>query len=207
MSRSAGARYASSHGGAVSATAGPPPCDRNSSRATVKNVFRALVSVSRPPRLAWPARPASPARPPSPAALERRACACRTADGRGLRREILTRVDEPIAFELVLLVVQLAVAAALCDQLVVRPSLDDLPGFEDQDLIRALDGRQPVRDDERGASAPQRFQAVLDQCLALAVEARRRFVENQDFGVGQDRPRDGHPLPLSARQAHAAFAD
>ena len=43
-----------------------------------------------------------------------------------LRREVLARIDEPIALEAVLLVVQLPVAPALREQLVVRAALDDL---------------------------------------------------------------------------------
>ena len=54
---------------------------------------------------------------------------------------------------------------------------------------------------------PQCPQAVLDERFALAVEARRRFVQDEDFRVGQDRPRDRHALTLSARQPDAAFAD
>ena len=92
-------------------------------------------------------------------------------------------------------------------QVLVRPALDDLAAFEHQDLVGAADGRQPVRDDERRAALPQRLQAVLNQRLALAVEARRRFVENQDARVRQNRARDRHALPLSAGQAHAALAD
>ena len=53
----------------------------------------------------------------------------------------------------------------------------------------------------------ERPQAVLDQRLALAVEARRRLVEDQDPRVGQDRARDRHALALAARQLHAALAD
>ena len=53
----------------------------------------------------------------------------------------------------------------------------------------------------------QRLQAVLDQRLALAVEARRRLVENQDARVGENRARDRDALPLAARQPHAALAD
>ena len=51
------------------------------------------------------------------------------------------------------------------------------------------------------------LQAVLDQRLALAVEARRRFVEDQDARVGEDRARDRDALALAARQPHAALAD
>ena len=53
----------------------------------------------------------------------------------------------------------------------------------------------------------QRAQAVLDQRLALAVEARGRLVEHQDARVGQDRARDRDALALPARQLDAALAD
>src|SRR5450830_219600 len=65
------------------------------------------------------------------------------------RREVLARVDELVGFEVVLLVVERAVAAAQRDELRVRAPLDDLAVLEDQDLVRAADRRQPVRDDER----------------------------------------------------------
>ena len=55
--------------------------------------------------------------------------------------------------------------------------------------------------------AAQRAQAVLDQRLALAVEARGRLVEDQDARIGEDRARDRDALALAARQLHAALAD
>ena len=51
------------------------------------------------------------------------------------------------------------------------------------------------------------LQAVLNQRFALAVEARGRFVENQDRRVGENRARDRDALALAARQPHAALAD
>src|SRR5215510_8681120 len=83
-----------------------------------------------------------------------------------LRREVLAVVDEAIGLELVLLVVQRAVAAAERDELRVRAALDDLALLEHEDLIRAADRREAVRDDERRAPAPQRLEAVLDHRLA-----------------------------------------
>ena len=50
-------------------------------------------------------------------------------------------------------------------------------------------------------------QAVLDQRLALAVEARRGLVEDQDARVGENRARDRDALALPARQLDAALAD
>ena len=55
--------------------------------------------------------------------------------------------------------------------------------------------------------AAQRVQAVLDQRLALAVEARGRLVEDEDARVGEDRARDRDALALAARELHAALAD
>src|SRR6185436_14471142 len=72
-----------------------------------------------------------------------------------LRRKVLARVDEAIGLELVLLVVQLAVAAVEREQLLVRAALDDLAGFEHENLVGAADGREAMGDDERGAPRPQ----------------------------------------------------
>src|SRR5207253_10328517 len=99
------------------------------------------------------------------------------------------------------------VPAALREQLLVRAALDDLAVLEHENLVRALNRRQPVGDDERRASLSQRLQAVLDHRLALAVEARRRFVEDEDARVGENRARDRHALALAARQPDAALAD
>ena len=125
----------------------------------------------------------------------------------GLRREILARVDEPVPLEPVLLVVQLAVPAFQLQQLFVGPPLDDLAVLEHENLIGALDGREPVRDHERRASAPERLQPVLDEPLAFAIEARGRLVEDQDLRIGEDGARDGDALALAARQPHPALAD
>src|SRR5438552_3160357 len=64
-----------------------------------------------------------------------------------------------------------------------------------------------MRDHERGPAGAKAPEAVLDHLLALAVEARRRFVEDQDPRVGEDRARDRHALPLPARQLDPALAD
>ena len=55
--------------------------------------------------------------------------------------------------------------------------------------------------------AAERLQAVLDQRLALAVEARRRLVEDQNPRIGEDGAGDRHALPLPARQLDPALPD
>ena len=64
-----------------------------------------------------------------------------------------------------------------------------------------------MRDYKSGAAAPQRFEAVLNQRLAFAIEARGRLVENENPRIGQNRSGDRDALPLSARQSDAALAD
>src|SRR5687767_14300412 len=89
----------------------------------------------------------------------------------------------------------------------MRARLDDAALFEDDDLVRTHDGAEPMRDDERSSPAHQTFEALMDQTLALAVEVAGGFVENEDPGIGQERPGNCQPLPLPAAEPHAALAD
>src|ERR1044072_5524675 len=77
-----------------------------------------------------------------------------------LGREVLAGVDELVALEAVLLVVELPVAPAHGEQFLVRAALDYLAFFEDEDLGGAADGRKAVPDDEGRAPPPERLQAV-----------------------------------------------
>src|SRR5690606_24719028 len=92
-------------------------------------------------------------------------------------------------------------------QLGVSAALDDPAVIEHEDLVSALDRRQPVRDDERRATLSQTTQSVPDQRLALAVEARRRFVEDQHAWIRDDGTRNRETLPLSAGQLHTPLTD
>ena len=47
----------------------------------------------------------------------------------------------------------------------------------------------------------------MNLALALRVEGRRRFVQQEDWCIAQHGPRDGDPLTLSARQLQTAFAN
>src|SRR3970040_864023 len=100
--------------------------------------------------------------------------------------EVLTGVDESVHLELVLAIVQLAVAAVPGEELLVPAPLDDLALLDDEALVGARDGRELVGDDERRRTRPERAEPVLDHRLALAVEARRGLVENEDARVGED---------------------
>ena len=76
--------------------------------------------------------------------------------------------------------VELGVAPAALEELVVRALLDDGPVLEHDDQVRAADGREAVGDDERGAAVEQAPQRVLDPALGGDVDRARRLVEDQD---------------------------
>ena len=86
-------------------------------------------------------------------------------------------------------------------------ALGDLALIEHDDLVGGDDGREPVRDDERGAVARHPLQRVLDFVLGVAVERRGRLVQHQDRRRLQHRARDRDALLLAAGQFQAALAD
>src|SRR4029453_2549247 len=61
-----------------------------------------------------------------------------------LGREVFACIDEPVGLELVLLVVERAIAPAERQQLLVSAALDDLAVLEDENLIGAPDRRQAM---------------------------------------------------------------
>src|SRR5262249_40263858 len=126
-------------------------------------------------------------------------------DGFRFRGEIFTGVDEAIPLESVLFVIELPITAARCEELAMRAAFNDFAVFQHQNLIRAADRRQTVRDDEGGPAPAQRLEAVLNQRLAFAIETRGRFVQNQDAGIRQDGSSDGDSLTLAAGKPHATL--
>jgi hypothetical protein len=98
-------------------------------------------------------------------------------------------------------------AGRLREEILVTADLGHPAALERHDGVGPADGRQAVRDDERGAVPHQVGQRVLHQQLRLGVERRGRFVQDQDRRVLQQRARDGQALALPARQPLAALAD
>jgi len=89
----------------------------------------------------------------------------------------------------------------------MRALLDDLALVHNQDAVAGQHSRQPMRDHECGAMAHQFFQRSLHQRLALGIECRGRFIEQQQRRVTQDSARNRDALALAARQRHAALAE
>jgi hypothetical protein len=96
--------------------------------------------------------------------------------------------------------------AVLVQQLVLGAALHDLTALDDDDLVRAADGREAVGDDDRRAAAQQPIERALDQYLGRPVDVRGRLIEDQDPRIGEEGTRDRDQLPLACREAGAALA-
>src|SRR5580704_8170030 len=88
----------------------------------------------------------------------------------------------------------------------VAAALDDAAAVEHDDLVGMDDGREPVRDHNRGAAAAHLLQRALDLLLGAGVERAGRLVEQQDVRVLEDGAGDRHPLLLAARELQPALA-
>ena len=75
----------------------------------------------------------------------------------------------------------------------MRAALDDAAMVHHQDLVSVHDGRQPMRDDQRGPVAGDAFELRLDYTFGARVECRSRLVEDKDRRVLQQRSCDRDP--------------
>jgi hypothetical protein len=82
-----------------------------------------------------------------------------------------------------LLVEQRGIQPAVGQQFRVSALFDDVPPLQHHDAIAAQNRRQPVGDDQRGATGQQFLQRLLNQVFAGGVEVAGRFVEDQQCGA------------------------
>ena len=93
-----------------------------------------------------------------------------------------------------------SVKSAMRQQLLMGAALDYPAVVEHQNLVGADDGREPVRNDERGAVFSHAIERVLDVAFGVAVERRCRFVEQKNRRTLEDGARNGDALLLAARE-------
>src|SRR5690606_6039939 len=89
--------------------------------------------------------------------------------------------------------------SALLDELAERAALDDPAVLEHEYLVGIRNGREAVRDDERGAPLAECIEGPLDAPLRFRIERARRLVENEDRCILENGARNGEPLALAAR--------
>src|SRR5688572_3598602 len=64
-----------------------------------------------------------------------------------------------------------------------------------------------MRDDESRAPFHQPLQGLEQQRFGLGIKRRSGFIEDEYRRVFEQRPRDGQPLPLTARKSRAALSN
>ncbi|CAN4028530.1 Zn-dependent peptidase ImmA, M78 family, partial [Dysosmobacter welbionis] len=92
-------------------------------------------------------------------------------------------------------------------ELVVGTPLNDAAVLHHQDLVRALDGGQPMGDGKDGFPLCQSGQSLLNQVLILRVYAGGRFIKDDDRRVFEHGAGDGNALFLPAGEGGAALSN
>lgn len=83
----------------------------------------------------------------------------------------------------------------------MRPRRQNPSILQHHDLVRILDGRGAVRDDERGAALHQLVQRVLDFAFGVGVQRGCGLVQDKDARVLEEGAGDGDALALPARRS------
>ena len=89
----------------------------------------------------------------------------------------------------------------------MRPSFDDSPLVEDQDLIRISYGTKPVRHHDTGAVVEEARESPLYARFGQRVDGAGGFVENENARIGQHGAGEADELTLAEADASAALAD
>ena len=61
--------------------------------------------------------------------------------------------------------------------------------------------------DKAGAALHKLLHGFLDQHLGTGIDRRRGLVQNQNAGIGQERPGNGHQLLLALRNVRGIVVD
>ena len=85
-------------------------------------------------------------------------------------------------------------------QLLIGSILHNLAVVDDEDLFAVANRAQSVSNDDRSSALHRSVQRLLHDFLALLVQSRSRFIENQDLWVFDKCTSNGDPLLLAARE-------
>ena len=84
--------------------------------------------------------------------------------------------------------------------------LGDPALFQDEDLIRVTQGRDPVRDQNDRRVRGIFLQFPADPGICLSIHCRQGIVKDHDRGAADQHLCHCRPLLLPARERHAAFS-
>ena len=83
---------------------------------------------------------------------------------------------------------------------------DDPPLIHDDNPVSGANGREPVRNDNCGATDHQALESILNQFFAFGVQCACRLIKQQNRRVSQQCAGNRKPLPLAAGKPRAALA-
>jgi len=82
----------------------------------------------------------------------------------------------------------------------VVPAFDHTALLQYEDLVESLDSHQPVGDQQHAAPLHQSIQCGHQLPLGGGIQTLGRLVQDQDGGILEQRPGNGHPAGLAARE-------
>jgi hypothetical protein len=82
--------------------------------------------------------------------------------------------------------------------------LDDPAVLQDVDAVGGADAREPVGDEQHGAAAEERADAVEELVLGARVEGGGGLVEDDEGRIPEEGAGQGDALPLADREVDAA---
>src|SRR6476660_8302630 len=92
------------------------------------------------------------------------------------------------------------------EQLLVSSALDDTAVIKHENLVCVDDSGKQVRDYDGSTVEHQSLQRFPDESLRRHVHARRRFIQNQNWRILQECPRNRKPLLFAHTQLYPALA-
>jgi hypothetical protein len=95
--------------------------------------------------------------------------------------------------------VERGVSATAVDQIFMGAIFDDAATIKRYNPVGVPYRRESVRDDKDSAAPRDLRHVLLDYSLTLVIERTRRFIEDQDAGISDKRPRNRDPLLLPTR--------
>ncbi len=94
---------------------------------------------------------------------------------------------------------------ALGQQFLVSAHLPHLAFVHHDDLVRALHGRKPMRNDHRSPAFDHAAKGFAHPEFGLGIDAGGSFIENQDLRIVRQGASKRNQLLLSGRKRAAAF--
>lgn len=87
--------------------------------------------------------------------------------------------------------IELIIAPLLVQQLLVSALLQDFSVGQKDDVVRMLDGTQPVGHDQHGADVLHFFQRVLNEKLGFRIDVGGGLVQDHHRGLVDDGAGEG----------------